>query len=186
MADEVPSLLDAWQKHCASATLEQFISVSKMQEHLKSFPDKVVQDGFAGSALGGKDDVQALIAQSMDMHSVTDIPHGDALNVLADETRKLLATQLTHDLANAARGKASCGGKVFRKSLSHVSACGKLLETPCMSEVRDRVLSIVASNLKAAGFQGGHIIMCKRGRGHVQMEYRMFETRGPHGSPQMG
>ena len=31
---ELPSLLDAWQKHCASATLEQFMSASKMQEHL--------------------------------------------------------------------------------------------------------------------------------------------------------
>ena len=29
---ELPSLLDAWQKHCASATLEQLMSASKMQE----------------------------------------------------------------------------------------------------------------------------------------------------------
>ena len=93
--------------------------------------------------------------------------------MLADETRKLLATQLTRDLAKAARGKASCGGKVFRKSLAHVSACGKLLETSCMSEVRDRVLSIAASNLKAAGFQGGHW--------QFKEDYRIFESKGQEG-----
>jgi hypothetical protein len=68
------TLLAVWQEHCARATPMELSSASAMDKHL-AFPAKLVQEGLAGSALDGKEDVQDLIAKWTSQSSATAFPN---------------------------------------------------------------------------------------------------------------
>ena len=72
------SFLDAWLEYCQKMSLADYSSETAMREHINQFSIQIVEQGFAGSVLDGKADVQALIVQSVGKDEIAPIPNAKA------------------------------------------------------------------------------------------------------------
>ena len=109
-----------------------------------------MQEGLAGSALDGKEDVQDLVAKWTSQSSATAFPNG---------------ASDSPDAGHAAHARPDKGGTTQGLTWWHVAsglACrperrvwGKLLNASDV-QVQDLVLQMVKDNLTSAGFGGGH------------------------------
>eukprot|EP00966_Prymnesium_polylepis_P186912 4332810-Prymnesium_polylepis.2 len=155
MATEEQTLAGEWIKRCSRAALGIFSSEESYHAFVKKCAAATVREGFAGSALDGKEDVQMIIADlsagSLAAVAAT-IPHAKVLEMLAAETHDRIAAQLVREIAVAVKERAAQGFGTWHKKVKDLKTAAPYLQLDTPG--RRAILKLVQTTLSQAGFRG--------------------------------
>eukprot|EP00854_Cymbomonas_tetramitiformis_P003272 gene3272-4122_t len=145
------TLLHAWRKHGAEATIHQLSDVDSMREHIRRFPQQAMSKGLRGTEIDGVSDVHNLIADKCD--TIVAGPTSHVLELLANETRTRIAEQIFKEATSLAKEDALQKGETnFSFRVMSLLTYQEISADGTSEQVIREIESNVANLLTLAGY----------------------------------